>query len=103
MKKKMRKNKIFVGNLPASLSSFSLEKLFHSFGKIIDASVIPESSTGRSKGFGFVTFKKETDAIKAQKEMNGADVEGQGIKVKIINPKDEETISNTYQAKRSYV
>ncbi|OGK18029.1 hypothetical protein A3G67_04380 [Candidatus Roizmanbacteria bacterium RIFCSPLOWO2_12_FULL_40_12] len=98
----MTKNKLFVGNLPSSLSSFSLERLFTSFGKITDASIIPESSTGRSKGFGFVTFKKEADAKKAQKEMNGKDVEGQGIVVNIIDPKDEEALTNSYHAKRSY-
>ena len=98
----MTKNKLFVGNLPSSLSSFSLNVLFEPFGKIIDVAIIPDSSTGRSKGFGFVTFAKESDAKKAQKEMNKKDVEGQGIVVSIIDPKDEESLKHGYHAKRSY-
>lgn len=85
----MDKKKLFVGNLPWSMSSHSLKELFLQFGEIVDAIIISESSTGRSKGFGFITFASEESAQKAQSEMNGKDIEGRGIVVNIAKPREE--------------
>lgn len=85
----MDKKKLFVGSLPWSLSGQSLRDLFSQFGEIVDAVIISESSTGRSKGFGFVTFAKEEDAAKAQTEMNGKDVEGRNIVVNFARPRED--------------
>lgn len=84
----MDKKKLFVGSLPWSLSSHSLRELFASFGEIVDVVVISDSMSGRSKGFGFVTFATEEDAAKAQKEMNEKDVEGRKIIVNFAKPKE---------------
>ncbi len=79
----MDKKKLYVGNLPSSMSSFSLKGLFTRFGKILETVIISESSTGRSKGFGFITFANQPDAKKARGVMNGSDVEGQNIVVNV--------------------
>lgn len=83
------KKKLFVGSLPWSLSSHSLRELFAQFGEIVDAVIISDSATGRSKGFGFVTFANEADAAKAQAEMNGKDVEGRNIIVNFARPRED--------------
>ncbi len=85
----MDKKKLFVGSLPWSLSGQSLKDLFSQYGEIVDAVIISESSTGRSKGFGFVTFANEADAAKAQSEMNGKDVEGRNIVVNFARPRED--------------
>ena len=79
----MNKNKIFVGNLPFSMSGYSLKDLFIHCGKIVDVEIISESNTGRSKGFGYITFTNELGVEKALLGMNGKDVEGQNITVNI--------------------
>ena len=82
-------NKIlFVGSLPWAINSDSLRALFAEYGEIIDAVVITDRETGRSKGFGFVTFSTEESDQKAL-EMDGKEVEGRPIVVNIAKPKEE--------------
>lgn len=82
----MQKNKLFVGSLPWSINNDSLRDLFAQFGEITEAIVITDRATGRSKGFGFVTFANEADAQKAL-DMNGKEVEGRTIVVNIAKPR----------------
>ncbi len=83
--------RIYVGNLPWSITKIRLEELFSSFGEIEDALVISDKYTGRSRGFGFITFKKDGDAEKAIKEMNEKGVEGRNLVVKEAKPLEKET------------
>lgn len=73
--------KIYVGNLAFSIDEEKLKKLFSSYGKTEEVIVISDKFTGRSKGFGFITFVDDKDADKAIKEMNGKDIEGRALKV----------------------
>ena len=84
----MDKNKLFVGSLPWSITSDQLRELFASYGEITDAVVISDRDTGRSKGFGFVTFATEESAQKAM-EMDGKEVEGRTIVVNVAKPRVE--------------
>lgn len=84
----MDKKKLFVGSLPWSVTSDQLKELFSQYGEITEAVVISDRNTGRSKGFGFVTFANEEDAQKAL-EMNGKDVEGRAIIVNTARPREE--------------
>lgn len=82
------KNKLYVGNLPYSVTDDSLAELFASFGEVTEAKVISDKFSGRSKGFGFVTMADEKAAEKAIAEMNGKDVEGRAIVVNVSRPKE---------------
>ena len=84
----MEKNKLFVGSLPWSINNDSLKELFASYGEITEAVVIMDRNTGRSRGFGFVTFAKEEDAQKAL-EMSGKDVEGRALVVNMSKPRED--------------
>ncbi len=84
----MEKNKLFVGSLPWSITNDTLSGLFAQYGEIVEAIVITDRATGRSKGFGFVTFKNEADAQKAL-EMNGKEVEGRTIVVNVARPRED--------------
>lgn len=81
-------NKIFIGNLPYSMrENRDLEALFESFGVIDDAIIITDRETGKSKGFGFVTFSDPAGADKAIKEMADYEYEGRNLSVKPANPR----------------
>lgn len=83
----MDQNKIFVGSLPWSVTSEALREMFAQYGEITDAVVISDRETGRSKGFGFVTFGNPESA-KASLEMDGKEVEGRTIVVNMAKPRE---------------
>ncbi len=84
----MDKTKLFVGSLPWSINNDSLRELFAAYGEITEAIVITDRDSGRSKGFGFVTFTTEDSAQKAL-EMDGREVEGRTIVVNIAKPRED--------------
>jgi RNA recognition motif-containing protein len=84
-----QKNKLYVGNLPYSITDESLKELFAASGEVVEAVVITDKASGRSKGFGFVTMKDDAAAEKAIKDMDQKEVEGRQIKVNIARPKRE--------------
>ena len=81
--------RIYVGNLPWSVDKAGFEELFSPFGEIEEALVIANKYTGRSRGFGFVTYKNDADADKAMEEMNEKEVEGRRVVVKVARPSRE--------------
>ncbi len=77
---------IYVGNLPFTYDSASLESLFSSYGVVQSAAVISDRDTGRSRGFGFVEMADD-DARKAIEELNGKDVDGRRLTVNEARPR----------------
>jgi cold-inducible RNA-binding protein len=73
--------KLFVGGLAWGTSSEALKTAFSQYGEIEDAIVLTDRETGRSRGFGFVTFKNPPDGDRARSEMNGQQLDGRTIKV----------------------
>ena len=82
--------RIYVGNLPWSVTKERFEELFSPFGEIEEALVVANKYTGRSRGFGFVTYKNDADADKAMKEINEKEVEGRRLVVKLARPSRED-------------
>ncbi len=80
-------SKLFVGGLPWATTDDSLHKAFEEYGAIEEANVVRERDTGRSRGFGFVTFENAEDAQAAQQAMNEQEFEGRQIKVDFANSK----------------
>ena len=78
--------KLYVGNLPFSVTNEDLKEAFGKFGEVEEATVISDKYSGRSKGFGFVTFTEDADADKAVEEMNGKDLGGREVKVNEARP-----------------
>jgi hypothetical protein len=73
--------KLFVGGLSFETSTDELREAFSKFGNVLDAAVISDRSTGRSRGFGFVTFEHAADALQAIAQMNGSELDGRTLKV----------------------
>ena len=63
-----------------------LKEMFAEAGEVVDAVVISDKFSGRSKGFGFVTMKDEAAAEKAVQAMDGKELEGRAIKVNVARP-----------------
>jgi len=80
-------NKLFVGGLPWATTDEALLKAFEEYGAIEEANVVRERDTGRSRGFGFVTFENAEDAQAAQQAMNEQELEGRQIRVDFANSK----------------
>lgn len=62
------KCRLFVRSLPFDLDNEGLKKVFEQFGRVEEAIVITERGSSKSRGFGFVTFKKVKSANKALKK-----------------------------------
>lgn len=93
----MDKKKLYVGNLPWSVTNDSLKELFASYGEVVEAVIITDRMSGRSKGFGFVTFADEAAAEKAAAEMNGKTVEERQIVVNVARPREERPAGGGYR------
>ncbi|NCN98937.1 RNA-binding protein [Candidatus Pacearchaeota archaeon CG10_big_fil_rev_8_21_14_0_10_35_219] len=81
--------KVYVGNLPFSIRNDKLKEIFSEFGEVTEAVVITDRYSGRSKGFGFVTFANDDDAKKAIDGMDGKEVEGRSLKVNEAKPRED--------------
>ena len=77
--------KLFVGGLSWGTTDDGLRAAFEEFGEVTDAKVITERETGRSRGFGFVTYGTAEDAQAALNGMNGAELDGRTIRVDLAN------------------
>ncbi|KAM3249765.1 glycine-rich RNA-binding protein 4, mitochondrial-like isoform X1 [Capsicum annuum] len=75
--------KLFVGGLSYGTDDQSLKEAFTSFGDVVDAKVIVDRDTGRSKGFGFVNFTDGESAKEAMSAMDGHDLQGRNIRVSL--------------------
>jgi len=82
----MEQNKLYVGNLPFSVTEDQLRDVFASYGDISQLSLIMDRDTGRPKGFGFITFASQQAAEKAL-EQNGKDLGGRALRVNIATDK----------------
>ena len=73
--------KLFVGGLSWDTTDDGLRQAFVSYGEITEVKVITDRATGRSRGFGFVTFAQDDDAKTAISKMDGTNLDGKTIKV----------------------
>ncbi|KAG7537355.1 RNA recognition motif domain [Arabidopsis suecica] len=75
--------RIYVGNLPWDVDNDRLQQVFSEHGKVVDARVVYDRETGRSRGFGFVTMSNETEVNDAIAALDGQNLEGRAIKVNV--------------------
>lgn len=89
-KREMEKTlkKLFVGGVPISLNNPEFKKYFEQFGAVSEAQVMTERDTGRSRGFGFVTFQDEETAEKVLSVQHS--IQGKPVEVKKAEPKKVE-------------
>ncbi|KAL3611997.1 hypothetical protein D5086_003017 [Populus alba] len=75
--------RIYVGNLPWQVDDARLEQVFSEHGQVVNARVVCDRETGRSRGFGFVTMSSETELNDAIAALDGQSLDGRAITVNI--------------------
>jgi RNA recognition motif-containing protein len=73
--------KVFVGGLAWATTSEGLKAAFDACGSIVEAKVVTDRDTGRSRGFGFVTFTDDAGCRKAIETMDGQTIDGRQVRV----------------------
>ncbi|WCJ34255.1 RNA binding (RRM/RBD/RNP motifs) family protein [Euphorbia peplus] len=79
--------KLFVGGLPFHSTEGGLSEAFSQHGQVVEAKIVADRVTNKSKGFGFVTFASEDEAYNAITEMDGKPLNGRVIYVDYAKPK----------------
>jgi RNA recognition motif-containing protein len=91
-------SKIYVGNLPYSVTDSSLQSNFAEFGGVSSAKVMMDRETGRSKGFGFVEMASAEAAQAAIAALHGVSVDGRTIVVNLARPREATRSAGGYGA-----
>ncbi len=73
--------KLYVGNLPFSVTEDSLKEMFAQFGTVESVNIITDRYTGQPKGFGFIELSTKQEAAAAIGKMNNAELDGRNLKV----------------------
>ncbi|KAL2502754.1 RNA-binding protein CP29B [Forsythia ovata] len=74
-------NRVYVGNLAWGVDNLALETLFSEQGKVMEAKVVYDRESGRSRGFGFVTYSSADEVNNAVQSLDGMDLDGRSIRV----------------------
>ncbi|KAF8505433.1 hypothetical protein F5888DRAFT_434906 [Russula emetica] len=82
-----RATKLFIGGLAGSVTSESMREFFSQFGTVVDSTVMLDRETGRSKGFGFVSFE-DTD-VTPFLGFGNLEIDGKLIDVKLAQPRSQ--------------
>ena len=82
-------NKLFVGNLSCDTTENDLQDTFASFGPVSDVNLMTDRSTGRSRGFAFVTMATPEGAEAAIKGLSGKNLKGRAVTVNEARPRPE--------------
>ena len=81
--------KLFVGNLSFNTTENDLQSAFAAHGQVMEANLMMDRMTGRSRGFAFVTMSTPEEAQKAIEAMHGAQLDGRALTVNVARPKEE--------------
>ena len=82
-------NKLFVGNLSFNTTENDLNDTFAAYGTVTETNLMMDRSTGRARGFGFVTMSTAEEAQKAIDALNGKDLDGRAMTVNVARPREE--------------
>ncbi|NPV05929.1 MAG: RNA-binding protein [Syntrophaceae bacterium] len=82
--------KIYVGNMPYSITEEDLKQAFEAFGQVESVTIIKDKMSGQSKGFGFVEMGSADQAQAAISGMNGKDMKGRKLNVNEARPRQDD-------------
>ena len=87
--------KLFVGSLSWNTSSDQLQTAFAACSDVVEAKVVTDRDTGRSRGFGFVTYNDADSATRAIEELDGSQLDGRSIRVDRANDRPQRERGST--------
>ena len=82
-------NKLFVGNLSFDITENDLQDAFAAHGTVTETNLMMDRTTGRPRGFGFVTMNSPEEAQKAIAALNGSQLGGRALTVNVAKPREE--------------
>lgn len=83
-------NKVFVGGIPPNIDKDGLKEIFEEFGPVVDAIVMVDQVTNRSRCFGFVTFENGSHGAQKAIAQQPLSIQGRNVEVKLATPKAEQ-------------
>ncbi|KAK1423349.1 hypothetical protein QVD17_18648 [Tagetes erecta] len=83
----MSSAKLFVGGLAYATDEVGLREAFQQYGEVIEAKVITDHDSGRSRGFGFVSYTSADAANSALQDMDGKELHGRRLRVNFAQEK----------------
>tara|TARA_R110001583_G_scaffold33943_6_gene114609 strand:- start:15545 stop:15982 length:438 start_codon:yes stop_codon:yes gene_type:complete len=95
--------KLLVRNLAVSTTEEKLISLFSEYGKVQSCSLVLDSKTGKSKGFGFIEMPNPGEAKAAMKNLNAFKLAGNNIRVKKAESKPESKEGETESVQKASV
>src|SRR5215470_19163029 len=82
-------NKLFVGNLSFNTTENDLQDAFAAHGTVLETNLMMDRTSGRPRGFAFVTMSTDQEAQTAMDAMNGASLDGRNLTVNVARPREE--------------
>ncbi|MBA2586127.1 MAG: RNA-binding protein [Chthoniobacterales bacterium] len=81
--------KLYIGNLSFETTENDLQDLFEKHGKVTDLALMMDRTTGRSRGFAFVTMGNAEEGNAAIAALNGKEVQGRTLTVNEARPRED--------------
>ncbi len=81
--------KLYVGNLPFTMTEDQLHSLFSAHGKVAGTKLITDKYSGQSRGFGFVEMENDAEAVTAIEQVTKTPIEGRNPVVNEARPMEE--------------
>jgi cold-inducible RNA-binding protein len=85
----MTNTKLYVGNLAFDATENDLQDLFSQHGTVSESNLMQDRTTGKPRGFGFVTMTTKEGADAAIKALNGSEWKGRALTVNEARPREE--------------
>ena len=82
-------SKLFVGNLSFDTTENDLNDAFAAHGTVTETNLMMDRTTGRPRGFGFITMNSPEEAQKAIAALNGSQLGGRALTVNVAKPREE--------------
>ena len=82
-------NKLFVGNLSFNVTENALQDAFAAHGTVLETNLMMDRTTGRPRGFGFITMSTAEEAAAAVEALNGQSLDGRALTVNLARPREE--------------
>ncbi|KAL7610494.1 glycine-rich RNA-binding protein 4, mitochondrial [Lactuca sativa] len=92
----MSSAKLFVGGLAYATDEMGLKEAFQQYGEVIDVRVITDRDSGRSRGFGFVSYTSADAANSALQDMDGKELDGRRIRVSVAQERPRPSFGGGY-------
>jgi RNA recognition motif-containing protein len=94
--------KLFVGNLSFNITENDLQDAFAAHGTVTETNLMMDRTTGKPRGFAFITMATPEEAHKAIESLNGSALDGRTLTVNVAKPREERSTGGRDRAGSGY-